>query len=238
MRTPSEEPPSSSSAANDNSLASGDSSGRDTLGIATLCCGFLLLTLSLIGAYFQKPPIEAKPTAVSWLVQPQERNSSLRLPTIGAMLFGVHFDGPLRGWAVGENGTILHSTDGATWQPQTGGTRATDLYSIFGTGDAKTLWAVGQHGAILHSADGATWQPQTSGTTNELYSIFGTSDGRTLWAVGECGTILHSTDGATWQPQTSGTTNGLHFICGTNLATGQIRERNRQEDDIISRAVH
>jgi photosystem II stability/assembly factor-like uncharacterized protein len=48
---------------------------------------------------------------------------------------------------------------------------AAKLYSVYGTGDGKTLWAVGDSGTILHSADGATWQPQTSGTTTFLLSV-------------------------------------------------------------------
>jgi hypothetical protein len=65
--------------------------------------------------------------------------------------------------AVGHGGTILHSTDGTTWQPQASGTK-NDLYSVYGTSDAKTLWAVGHGGTILHSTDGTTWLSQASGT--------------------------------------------------------------------------
>jgi hypothetical protein len=101
-------------------------------------------------------------------------------------------------WAVGTGGTILHSTDGATWQPQTSGA-INDLHSVYGTGDGKTLWAVGDGGTILHSTDGATWQPQTSGTANDLESVYGTGDAKTLWAVGLGGPILTTHDGgATW----------------------------------------
>ncbi len=117
-------------------------------------------------------------------------------------------------WAVGDGGTILHSTDGATWKPQASGT-TNALFSVYGTGDGKTLWAVGEGGTILHSTDGATWKPQASGTTDFLRSVYGTGDGKTLWAVGEGGTILHSTDGATWEPQASGTTNTLYSVYGT-----------------------
>jgi photosystem II stability/assembly factor-like uncharacterized protein len=90
-----------------------------------------------------------------------------------------------------------------------------DLYSVYGTGDGKTLWAVGAGGTILHSVDDATWRPQASGTTHILYSVYGTGDGKTLWAVGAGGTILHSVDGATWQPQASGTRSALRSVYGT-----------------------
>jgi hypothetical protein len=96
-------------------------------------------------------------------------------------------------WAVGFGGTILHSTDGATWKPQTSGTTEA-LRSVYGTGDGKTLWAVGFGGTILHITDGATWTPQTSGTTKALLSVYGTGDGKTLWAVGEGGEIAKLTE--------------------------------------------
>ncbi|MGA2740651.1 MAG: YCF48-related protein, partial [Bryobacteraceae bacterium] len=117
-------------------------------------------------------------------------------------------------WAVGADGTILHSADGATWRPQASGT-TNYLFSVYGTGDGKTLWAVGERGTILHSTDGATWQPQARGTTDFLFSVYGSGDGKTLWAVGTGGTILRSADGATWQPQTSGTTNDLLSVYGS-----------------------
>src|ERR1019366_660173 len=97
-------------------------------------------------------------------------------------------------WAVGEEGTILESSDGEHWSPRTSGT-TNDLYSVFGTSDEKRLWAVGGEGTILESSDGEHWNPRTSGTTNDLYSVFGTSDGKRLWAVGREGTILESSDG-------------------------------------------
>src|SRR5450759_578851 len=117
-------------------------------------------------------------------------------------------------WAVGAGGTILHSSDGETWKPQTSGTTS-NLLSVYGTGDGKSLWAVGEGGTILHSSDGETWKPQTSGTMRYVLSVYGTGDGKSLWAVGAGGTILHSSDGEPWNPQTSGTTRNLLSVYGT-----------------------
>ena len=89
------------------------------------------------------------------------------------------------------------------------------LYSVFGSGDGKTLWAVGAGGTILHSSDGQTWSPQKSGTTQVLLSVCGSGDGKSLWAVGVGGTILHSSDGQTWRPQKSGTTQVLLSVFGS-----------------------
>lgn len=73
----------------------------------------------------------------------------------------MHTDGQ-RGWAVGYDGTIVHTRDGGTsWQDQASGTRAS-LNSITFTADGQRGWAVG-YGTILHTADGGkSWQEQAS----------------------------------------------------------------------------
>src|SRR5437660_8132005 len=68
------------------------------------------------------------------------------------------------GWAVGDGGTILHTSNGgSTWSPQTSGSNSSLLGVAFP--DATNGWAVGSPGTILHTSDGgSTWSPQTSGT--------------------------------------------------------------------------
>jgi photosystem II stability/assembly factor-like uncharacterized protein len=53
------------------------------------------------------------------------------------------------GWAVGQDGTILHTEDGGTiWQKQASGTKEI-LWSVaFPT--PRSGWAVGARGTILH----------------------------------------------------------------------------------------
>ena len=128
-------------------------------------------------------------------------------------IYGTN-DGKLL-WAVGHNGTIVHSSDGENWSAQRSGTQ-NNLYSIYGTSDGRLLWAVGESGTIVHNSDREQWSAQRSGTTNDLNLIYGTSDGRLLWAVGENGTIVHSSDGEHWSAQGSGTENTLNSICGTS----------------------
>jgi hypothetical protein len=53
-------------------------------------------------------------------------------------------------WAVGDNGTILHTMDGEPWKPLGRGTYP--LSSIYGTGGGKSLWAVEFGGTILHAS--------------------------------------------------------------------------------------
>jgi hypothetical protein len=53
-------------------------------------------------------------------------------------------------WAVGDEGTILESSDGEHWNARTSGTTS-DLRSVYGTRDGKPLWAVGAGGTILEA---------------------------------------------------------------------------------------
>jgi photosystem II stability/assembly factor-like uncharacterized protein len=126
------------------------------------------------------------------------------------------------GWVVGEEGTILHTTNsGQTWIAQSSGVthRLRRLYFL----DSQTGWVVGDSGAILYTTDrGQTWMPQVSGTAFRLYDITFT-DENTGWVVGDNGTILRTTDGGvTWTRQPSGTINALLGIDFIDAQTGWI----------------
>ena len=64
-----------------------------------------LLASALLGGYFQKPPLEPKPLAASWLLRPREQNAFAKFSAIDAELWHVYFAGPLRGWAVASETT-------------------------------------------------------------------------------------------------------------------------------------
>jgi photosystem II stability/assembly factor-like uncharacterized protein len=91
--------------------------------------------------------------------------------------------------AVGNHGTILHTTDGVNWNLQPSGTTA-DLYGVFGT-DPNHWYVVGDNGTLLYTQDGgATWvQPQKT-TTQDLHGIG--VDGVEGMAVGWDGVILRN----------------------------------------------
>jgi photosystem II stability/assembly factor-like uncharacterized protein len=114
-------------------------------------------------------------------------------------------------WAVGDEGTILATTDGgAGWNAQTSGT----IDSLYGVAFVDTVhgWAVGDNGTIRVTTNGgATWGSQSSGTTNELYGVAFTNAHRG-WAVGEHGTIVGTADGAGWRVQSSGVSAGLYGV--------------------------
>ncbi|QLQ06122.1 MAG: hypothetical protein HZY76_08740 [Anaerolineae bacterium] len=62
------------------------------------------------------------------------------------------------GWAAGNVGTIVHTTDGSTWSTQPSGVTVA-LNGLFAL-DAAHAWAVGNAGTILATTNGgASWTP-------------------------------------------------------------------------------
>ncbi|MBI4489368.1 MAG: hypothetical protein HY694_09810 [Deltaproteobacteria bacterium] len=124
------------------------------------------------------------------------------------------------GWAVGYDGTILHTSDGGqTWNLQASKV-AVPLSSVAFI-DAKTGWAVGYGGTILHTSDGGqTWNLQASKRNEYLYS-FTFVDAKMGWVVGDRGTILHTSDGGqTWILQASKTPDWLSSVAFVDAKTG------------------
>jgi hypothetical protein len=123
-------------------------------------------------------------------------------------LFGLTWNGSVF-VALGAAGTILHSTDGATWVAASSPT-AQDLISSAWSG--SQFVACGHNAAVLTSPDGSTWTLRTAtaaGSENLLGAAFGNS---TFVLVGNAGTIIYSTNGSTWNATTSHTTNALFGV--------------------------
>ncbi|MBT4661722.1 MAG: hypothetical protein HOC18_07460, partial [Candidatus Marinimicrobia bacterium] len=87
--------------------------------------------------------------------------------SISGTLFGITY-GNSTYVAVGDAGTILTSSDLATWTLRTSGTTKR-LSGV--THSNNTFIAVGDSGTILTSSDGISWTSRTSGTTNWLRGI-------------------------------------------------------------------
>jgi photosystem II stability/assembly factor-like uncharacterized protein len=85
---------------------------------------------------------------------------------------------------VGQQGTILATTDGgATWQKRDSGV-STTLYGVH-SADPTHGWAVGQQGTILATTDGgATWKKRDSGVSTILFGVH-FADPTHGWAVGD-----------------------------------------------------
>ena len=142
-------------------------------------------------------------------------------PRLNAALKAVYFIDPLRGWAVGEQGLVLSTTDGGqSWQAQTLGDWP--LSDVAFNKEASQGWVVGIGGRILRSLDGgASWQPQNSGTRMTLLALSLNDGVEQLCAVGQSGLVLTSTDGGQrWQTQNSGTKNTLTAVSFNDAQRG------------------
>ncbi len=129
--------------------------------------------------------------ATGWVVQGSGTSSNLN---------GVCFrpDGR-KGWAVGDAGTILRTTNaGGSWTASSPTTFA--LNGVWFTSDTKG-WAVGAGGTVMLTTDaGVSWSrlaniPSSDALMDVCFptALYG-------WAVGDNGTILRTRDGGvTWE---------------------------------------
>ncbi|MBI1807326.1 MAG: T9SS type A sorting domain-containing protein [Ignavibacteria bacterium] len=112
----------------------------------------------------------------------------------GNTLLGTQFLNDSLGWAVGEYGTIIHTTNGGvSWYEQEFG--RTDNILALSMVSVTEGWAVGDNGTILHTIDsGDDWLEQNSGITSGLNAVT-FLDSLNGWATGDNEVILHTSDG-------------------------------------------
>ncbi len=150
-------------------------------------------------------------------------------------------------WAVGNDGTIIHSEEGG--RPTSGGGRRESTWLDQSSGvtlhltdvvvsDTENVWAVGNGGTIIATSDGgATWHSQSSGTSEDLHSV-AFADVNNGLAAGANGVILRTSDGGeTWSAVGSGTSERLRSVAfaGTKaIAVGDGGTVTRSEDAGIS----
>jgi len=120
-------------------------------------------------------------------------------------LYDVFFANSQTGWAVGNNGTILNTTNGGqTWSTQTS-SATQEIRAVFFI-DANTGWAVGGSTSrtMLKTTDGgATWidLPANSITSNQMFDI-AFFDANIGWVV-TYDSIYRTIDGGnTWVNET------------------------------------
>jgi photosystem II stability/assembly factor-like uncharacterized protein len=172
--------------------------------IARMCVRIIFVVLLLSSAQAQ------------WTVVPSGSSNNLR---------GVFLLDSGVGYAVGEGGTILKSTDaGMTWNALVSGTTRA-LYDLYFFNDNEGL-AVGDNGLILRTTDGgATWPAVTSGVRDSLRSI--SFSGANGISGGLSQDIIYSSDsGATWHVSQKGFFGGgffgAHMLSPTlGFVTGQ-----------------
>lgn len=113
----------------------------------------------------------------------------------------VHFANSQMGWAVGDAGTIINTTDGGqTWSAQTSGVSEI-LRAVFFI-DVNTGWAVGGNlsKALLKTTNGgSTWQSIAASNimSNLMYDI-AFADANTGWLVAYDSVFRTTDGGATW----------------------------------------
>lgn len=130
--------------------------------------------------------------------------TSYGTPAGSPSLRDIYFVDERTGWAVGDSGVILKTTDsGESWSAQNSGVKVL-LVSVYFS-DTLNGWACGEAGVILKTANGGkTWHKSPSGVTADLKALY-FHDALTGWVCGWENTILKTTDGGeTWHPQISG----------------------------------
>jgi photosystem II stability/assembly factor-like uncharacterized protein len=157
----------------------------------------------------------------------------LPAPIATGILDGVDFVDLLTGWAVGEGGKIIKTTDGgATWNAQVSGT--TGSLSAVTFLDSQTGWATAiLGGEILRTTDGGSnWSIVNVNPSYALRDI-AFVDANNGWAVGADLTnfpisvnsvLLHSNDGGgTWTTQSTLPAN-LELLSGLAVVPGGVPE--------------
>jgi len=130
-------------------------------------------------------------------------------------LSGIDFSADAtRGFAIGEEGLILTTTDrGNTWIQDNSGTNY-DLYSIDVTNysDGTPVAIItGKYGKVLIGSKG-NWHDRSIMTTDRLYAAFRFVSGK-AWVAGEFGRIWKTTDsGQSWVLQHENTGYHLYTI--------------------------
>ena len=140
--------------------------------------------------------------------------------------FGSSFTDASNGWVAGENGTMIHTTDGGvTWTSDNSGIDANaDMHGVSFINNTLGF-SVGTipgapNTAVAYKYTTGTWAPMTiTGGASYLSSVkmFDSTNG---WAVGEEGVILHTTDGSTWSKAVPNATYRLNSVDTTLVSNG------------------
>ncbi len=145
-------------------------------------------------------------------IQTFAQNWQLQNSNYSGQLKGIQMISPTEGWACGDAGAMLHTTNaGSTWSLLT--LTGSDLHQIVFK-DASTGIVVGDNGTIFVTTNGGTnWIVKSSSTSSQLRGA-AYAGGSIFYAVGDDGAATKSTDdGNTWTTLNSGTTERL--LCVT-----------------------
>jgi hypothetical protein len=127
-------------------------------------------------------------------------------------LYSVFFTSYSTGISVGDNGTIIRTTDGGDNWSNLSPVTSNRLYSV-NFPNLNTGYIAGINGTILKTTDnGITWIIKSQPANDTLRSIC-FSDDNTGIVVGRNGSIFKTTDGGNnWQSKTTGITENLNAV--------------------------
>jgi photosystem II stability/assembly factor-like uncharacterized protein len=133
-------------------------------------------------------------------------------------LHRIYFSDANTGYAIGNSGTIIKTTNAGTkWTAQVSGTTKNLNFASFPA--ATSGYVVGDSGTILKTANGGTaWTKLTSNVTKNLNGVHFMS-ATVGFAVGDSGMILKFVSDNSWQVQASGTgqkLSGVFFQAAAN----------------------
>lgn len=129
-------------------------------------------------------------------------NWELQKNSTNKALFSLSMVGEKKGWAVGSDGTVVHTDDGKIWNTQSSNT-GQHLFDVIFL-DEKKGFVSGAEGTILYTKDGGkVWEGRSIQEDIDFYSIC-FADQNHGWTTGEFGVIFHTEDGGkTWKKQKS-----------------------------------
>ena len=137
-------------------------------------------------------------------------------------LNAITFSNTSNGIIVGDDGVILHSTDGGeTWENRESGTLE-DLNDVMFPVE-NIGYAVGKYGVILKTIDfGMTWNSIETGFYDKLFTVFFT-DEDIGYSLGRYGFLVKTTDGGeNWEVIDIGTDEDFYDIYFINNDLGFI----------------
>jgi photosystem II stability/assembly factor-like uncharacterized protein len=156
------------------------------------CCCFVVGVVTLKGCSDTETIFVDNTPTIEFAVTAQDSKTAKDL-------LDICFTDAKNGWAVGTEGTIIHTSDGGTsWSTQDSKTTHSLRGVCFVSSD--TGWAVGDSGTIRYTFDGGgTWELVAPSPTDANLSDVFFIDGFLGWVVGQ-GVISKTEDGGdNWQ---------------------------------------
>jgi photosystem II stability/assembly factor-like uncharacterized protein len=184
--------------------------------------GFILLLMILImGCKKDENVITPNSTQGEWKI--------VRNADTTNHFWGLCFADQMNGWAIGNTGIILHTSDGGnSWIVQESGTTIS-LKCVFFANSQKG-WVGGANDSIgITTNGGITWSWQhPAGESRRTFMSMSFVNEHKGWVVDNYGGILHTEDdGMNWAPQISGTTWAITSVQFLDAQEGWAVATNR-----------